>query len=138
MGIVALAGTTVGWVTYELLFLVNPLAVWRASTTWIIGFLIGVIRQHALHRYFTFTERGAYWRTLRRAYLYYLSCAVITTVLNGVLTERYHLHYRAAWAICTLFVALMSLFVLKRMVFLPAGSTDRVYTSSKNCGTETE
>lgn len=125
MGIVAITGTFIGWLTYELLFFINPLTTLRGTSTWLVEFAVGVVRQHAMHRYFTFSERSSYWRTLKRAYVYYICCAVLTTIINAILIEKLHLHYRLAWLLCTLLVAALSLLFLKRNVFLI--TKDRTY-----------
>jgi putative flippase GtrA len=131
MTIVALSGTLIGWLTYEIIYLINPLEQYRATSTWLIEFTIGVMRQHALHRYFTFKQRSPYWRTLFRAYVFYISSAVLTSTANLVFIDSIHMHYRLAWALCTLMVALMSLLFLKRKVFLINESTQNSEVRSK-------
>jgi hypothetical protein len=55
---------TVG--TYEIIYWFNPFEP-RATTSWAVSFLIGVTRQHGLHRMLTFTHQSPYWPSLGRA-----------------------------------------------------------------------
>jgi putative flippase GtrA len=123
MGLIAIAGTAIGWATYELLYLMNPLTEFRATSTWLVEFAIGVLRQHALHRYLTFRAKTPYWKTLARAYVFYILCAIMGAAFNYVLTEMAGCNYRLAWFLCALLVALMSFLFLKKRVFLMSDNT---------------
>jgi hypothetical protein len=118
MASVAIAGTFVGWLTFELLYFINPLHHYRSATTWAVEFAIGVLRQHALHRWFTFRTRTPYWRTLGRAFVFYVCCALLGTSINYILTDRAGWNYRVVWLLCAVFVAMMSYIFLKHKVFL--------------------
>jgi hypothetical protein len=118
MGLIAIAGTAIGWVTYEVLYMINPLQQFRATSTWIVEFALGVLRQHALHRHFTFRAATSYWKTLARAYVFYILCAIFGSGLNYALTDIAGWNYRLVWIICAIFVATMSLLFLKKSVFL--------------------
>lgn len=117
MIIIALVGSLIGWLTYEIIYYVNPLTMYRASSSWFVEFVIGVTRQHALHRWFTFKHVVPYWDSLVRAYFYYSGCAITGAGLNYILTEVLNMHHRFAWGLCLLYTALISLFFLKRIVF---------------------
>ena len=112
----ATLGAAIGYATYEIIYLVNPLP-YRATTSWLLGFLVGVLRQHALHRWLTFTTKPPYWRSLGRAYIMYSGAAGTTTFLNWMLTEVLRIHHRVAWLACIAATALISLVFLKRYVF---------------------
>ena len=113
----AILGAGIGWVTYEIIYRLNPLRASRATTSWAVAFLIGVARQHGLHRTLTFTQHSPYWPSLGRAYLFYSVSAVLGAGLNYTLTVRAGLHHRLAWAACLLLTASISVLFLKRLVF---------------------
>lgn len=110
-------GAGIGWLTYEIVYWLNPLREFRATTSWILAFLVGVTRQHGLHRTLTFTHHSPYWPSLGRAYVFYSVSAVLGAGLNSILTVRFGLHHRIAWAACLLLTALLSVLFLKRLVF---------------------
>ena len=118
VSITGILGTAVGWLTYELLYWLNPVnGEWRATTSWLIGFLIGVARQHGLHRWFTFTHYSPYWKSLGRAYVFYAATTAITSAANYYLTAVLGLHHRLAYFICLTISGLMTLLFIKRFVF---------------------
>jgi putative flippase GtrA len=112
----ACIGALIGFITYELIYFLNPLQP-KASTSWTIAFLIGVARQHALHRWLTFLHDTPYWKSLGRAYVMYSSSLIVTSVVNWILTEQLLIPHRLAWLICLLVNAMISLVFLKRYVF---------------------
>jgi putative flippase GtrA len=113
----AILGAGIGWVTYEIIYWLNPLDSSRATTSWALAFLIGVARQHALHRTLTFTHHSPYWRSLGRAYLFYSVSTLLGAALNYTLTNRLGLHHRLAWLACLGLTACISMLFLKRLVF---------------------
>lgn len=116
MVVTALIGALIGLLTYEIIYALNPLTP-RAPTSWILAFAIGIARQHALHRYLTFTERTPYWPSLGRAYVMYSGSALVGTCLDYGLTQWLGVNHRLAWLICLLTTATISLVFLKRFVF---------------------
>ncbi len=113
----AILGAGIGWVTYEIIYWLNPLHESRATTSWALAFLLGVARQHGLHRTLTFTHHSPYWSSLGRAYLFYSVSAFLGAGVNYTLTVRLGLHHRLAWAACLLLTACISIVFLKRLVF---------------------
>lgn len=122
MGISAIIGVLSGLITYEVVFCINPLLP-KATTSWFIAFLIGVIRQHSLHRWLTFNHETRYWKSLYRAYVMYTGSLFATTGVNWLLTSVINVHHRIAWGICLLLNALISLLLLKRYVFKSANNS---------------
>jgi len=112
----AIIGAAIGFVTYQIIYSVNPLKP-RASSSWALAFLVDVIRQHALHRWLTFDIKSHYWRSLLRAYIMYLSAFISTTGLNWILTNKMLINHQLAWLICILVKAGISLIFLKKYVF---------------------
>jgi uncharacterized membrane protein YjjB (DUF3815 family) len=123
MILIAIIGGIIGWITYEFIYWINPLHSGRASSSWLLEFIIGTARQHVMHRWFTFRHNGSYWRSLLKAYLYYSITACIGTVINYFLTEQLHVYHRIAWVACLCITAAISLFALKRIVYNPASET---------------
>jgi hypothetical protein len=114
--VTAFIGAAVGFATYQLIFAFNPLQP-RATTSWLLAFLINIARQHGLHRTLTFPDSGPYWPSLRRAYVMYASTAMATTALNWYLTTLSNLNHNVTWVICMGLTATISLLFLKRFVF---------------------
>ena len=112
----AIIGGSIGYVTYELIYFLNPISP-KASTSWFIAFIIDVLRQHALHRWLTFEHKTPYWKSLGRAYIMYSSSLLVTSGFNWFLTEVVLVHHRIAWVCCLLLKALISLIFLKKYVF---------------------
>lgn len=116
MVVVALAGALIGLVTYELIYLLNPIQP-RSSSSWLLAFAIAVPRQYALHRWLTFDSTVPFVPHLGRAYLLYSAIAVLTTGLNWALVEQLGLDHRLAWLACICTTGLINLFALKPVVF---------------------
>lgn len=115
--LVATTGAAIGWLTYELIYHFNPLTELRATSSWTLAFAIGVLRQHALHRRFTFADRPAVRHGLLRAYAYYVSVALIGAALNRLLTAHFAVPHRLAWLACLAVTAGCSLMLLEPLVF---------------------
>jgi putative flippase GtrA len=112
----AILGAGIGYIIYELIYYLNPIEQ-KASSSWFIAFIIGVLRQHALHRWLTFNHKSPYWRSLLRAYIMYSGSLFATSCFNFLLTEVWELNHRLAWGCCLILQALIGLIFLKRYVF---------------------
>jgi putative flippase GtrA len=112
----AAIGLVIALITYEIIFAINPFEP-RASISWLVAFLIGVARQHALHRWLTFTQHVAYWPSLGRAYVMDAASVIIGTGLNWLLTEPWGVNHRLAWLACMATIAVFNFVLLKRYVF---------------------
>jgi putative flippase GtrA len=113
---VALLGAAIGWVTYELVFWLYPLRRLRAPASWMLAFVVGVARQHALHRRLTFRSDAAYWPSLARAYRYYGVVALVGGALDAALTTA-GVPHRVAWLLCLAVTAAAGVLFLERHVF---------------------
>ncbi len=126
---VAIAGAIIGFLTYELIYLLNPLES-RATSSWTFAFFVGVARQHHLHRIITFKSKSPYPKSLFRAYTMYSGSALSGALLNYFLTDIYSINHHLAWFVCLIFTSLISLFLLKRYVFstgLPSQSERAIH-----------
>ena len=117
IGIVAAIGTVASYITYEIVFFFNVIEP-RATSSWAISFVIGVFRQHHLHRYLSFSKVTArYDVTLRREWFASLLVLAFSVALNFYLTEKLSLHHRIAWVVCITGAAGFEYGLLKFFVF---------------------
>lgn len=116
MVLTAILGALTGLVTYEILYALNPFEP-RATTAWTASFLLGIARQHWLHRVLTFTHHSPYWPSLGRAYVMYTGSLCWGIGLNWVLTQQLGVNHQLAWFCCLMSTAGISLIFLKRFVF---------------------
>ena len=117
VALAALIGTFLAWVTYELVFWVNPMEP-RATTSWALAFFIGIFRQHHLHRTISFPKSAvSYGVSLRRDFAASIGVALLSTALNYLLSEVLQSHHRVAWFGCVAFVAGFEYLVMKLYVF---------------------
>ena len=117
IALVAVCGLPLAWVTYEILYLVNPLAP-RATTTWIAAYALGVARQHFLHRAISFHDRAIQYRTsLLKAYATSIVLGIVSTFANWEMTEGLGINHQVTWAICILGVGLADYMTMKLFVF---------------------
>lgn len=116
--LIAMLGTTIGWVTYELVYFLNPVTEHKATISWAVSFMIDVFRQHGLHTLFTFNHNFSYWNSLGRAYIYYPLTALVGMSANFLLNEHFEIHHRLAWLLCLMIIAGINIFLLKRIVFV--------------------
>jgi len=115
--IVGFGGVAIGFVVYNAIYWLNPLEP-RATTSWAIASVLGVWRQHALHRLLTFHDRNVgYMSSLGLAYVAYSLGIVGSTVLNWWLTEVVNLHHLLAWGICLASATGVNYFLLERLAF---------------------
>ena len=101
-GVVGIFGLLAGWITYEIIYWLNPYSNLRATSSLAVAWLIGVPRQHALHRWLTFTSPSAYWGSLGRAYLSYSLGAITSILVNFWLVEQIEIYHRIGWLASTL------------------------------------
>ena len=109
-------GAFLGLIIYELIYQINPMTH-RATSSWLLAFVLGVARQHGLHRWLTFQSKSPYWSSLFRAYLMYSGSLVLGLILNIVLIDVFNINHRIAWLSCLILTAFISLFFLKKFVF---------------------
>ena len=121
---VAIVGAGIGYLTYELLYFLIRFEP-RATISWSIAFMIGVLRQHYLHRKLTFKLKKGPRGSLSRAYLMYSLSAVLGTIGNYIFVEAWGLHHRLGWLLCLLMTSATSLILLKRWVF-PVNKLERL------------
>ncbi|WP_299228536.1 GtrA family protein [uncultured Psychroserpens sp.] len=124
MLIIAVIGAIIGFITYEIIYYFNPFTL-KVTLSWIIAFIIGVARQHALHRYFTFRDRTNYLKSLYRAYIVDIGALLYSTGLSWLLSKFTSFSYRLIWLICFLSTAIIGLAFLKRYIFKVSQGLDK-------------
>ena len=117
----AAIGTVLAWVTYELVYVLNPFEP-RATSSWVISFAIGIVRQHHLHRTLSFPgTTEPYKQTLSRDVVASVAVFLASTILNFFLTEMAQINHRIAWGICLSGVAAFDFILMKFFVFRVRG-----------------
>lgn len=125
VSITAGIGTVLAWITYEIVHYLNPLEP-KATTSWGIAFVIGILRQHHLHRTLSFPRNGVpYGLSLWRDALASIGIFVASIALNFALTQFGGLHHRVAWAICLASVAVFDYLMMKFFVFRRGSTGER-------------
>ncbi len=114
--VTALVGAAIGLLTYEIIYFLNPVQP-KATISWALSSIVNIARQHALHRWLSFTYPTPYWPSLGRAYVMYSGSAVVTILLNLALTAGLGINHRVVWLICMLTTAGISFIFLRRFVF---------------------
>ncbi len=116
MLVIATIGMVLSLITYEIIYYLNPFSP-KATISWVLAFVIGIARQHALHRHFTFSHKTPYFKSLFRAYIVDIGSLVFSTGLNWFLSEILQFNHRLVWACCLAATALISLVFLKKYIF---------------------
>ncbi|WP_420572174.1 GtrA family protein [Kordia sp.] len=116
MLVIAGIGVILSFITYEIIYYFNTLTP-KATTSWLFAFLIGIARQHALHRYFTFLHKASYLKSLCKAYVVDVGALVFSTGLNWFLTDILTFNHRLVWLFCLASSASISLVFLKKYIF---------------------
>ena len=116
LAVVALVGAAIGYITYELIYF---LVRWepRSTISWTLAFIIGVVRQHYLHRRWTFQLFRRPLGSLVRAFILYSGSATTGAAVNYTLVDLMGVNHRIAWFVCLLITATFSLVFLKSFVF---------------------
>ena len=101
-GVVGIFGVLSGWITYEIIYWINPFVEFKATVSLTLAWILGVPRQHALHRWLTFTFPTSYWNSLWKAYLSYSSGAIASISVNLWIVEGIGVHHRLGWLFSTI------------------------------------
>jgi len=116
--LVGILGVIIGWVVYNLIYFINPMLEYRATTTWVMAYVFGVWQQHGLHRILTFEKTEvSYQKSLRRSYLAYMAGLIISTPINFSLVEIMDLGVQQSWAISVLASTMVNYYLLKNFAF---------------------
>jgi putative flippase GtrA len=92
----------------------------RAAISWFLSALIGIWKQHGLHRIFTFTDsRGPYFRSLARGYIGYSIIIISGTSFHWFIVSFIGIYHYYSWLMTKGVMLSFSFFVLRRFVFKP-------------------
>lgn len=116
------AGVLIGLVLYEATFWLNPTTTYRATSSYVIAYVLGIFVQHALHRSITFGGAVSYARSLRRTFLVYPAVLVVSSALNLALVNGLDWHHRAAFWATIVVSGALSYLGLRLFAFRETGS----------------
>ncbi len=115
--IAAAVGTVLAWLTYEVIYFLNPLEP-RATLSWVFAFFLGIFRQHHLHRTLSFPETHTTYETSLRREALVSTCIIVTSAgLNLWLSKVAMIHHRLASGFCLISVAALEFVLMKLYVF---------------------
>lgn len=116
--VVGLIGNSIGWVIYNLIFIANPYTWNKATTTWLVSYLIGVAQQHEMHRRWTFNDSDEeYLSSLLKSYLAYSLGLIVSTAVNFYLINLLNLGLQLSWLFSVISSIVVNYFFLKRLAF---------------------
>jgi putative flippase GtrA len=116
--IVGIIGVIASWIVYNIILVLNPIDKYKATSTWILAYILGVWQQHGLHRFLTFENTEIeYNSSLARSYLAYLLGLILSTPLNFGLVEVIGWGIQASWLASVITSTIANYFLLKRFAF---------------------
>jgi putative flippase GtrA len=110
-------GILAGFGLYGLAYELNPMTRYRATSSYIASYLVGIVVQHALHRWITFGTEVPYMRSLRRTFIVYPVVLVITSGINLAIVRGLQWHHLTAFWITVGFSGLLSFVGLRAFAF---------------------
>ena len=116
--LVGIGGLCLGWLIYNGIYFLNPLEENRASTSWAIGYFLAIIRQHALHYFFTFSKSdSSYLKSLIGAFGAYGIGWIITTVVNNIFTSIMEINHQLSFFLTAGVGVIFNYILLKKIAF---------------------
>ena len=116
--IVGLFGVAIGWLIYNLIYILIPESDNRATISWGIAYFLAILRQHALHYMLTFKESDAgYLESLIGAFLVYGIGFFITTYVNSQLNTAIGLYHQYSYFLTVAIGVVYNYIFLKRLAF---------------------
>lgn len=85
------AGSTVFYGIYLLIYRVSVVTAHNSAFSWAVAYVMAAWFTHQLHRKNTFRWETRYWESLRRTYAVYIAALLCSTSLQELFT--YHLHW---------------------------------------------
>jgi len=126
--VVGLGGVAIGFVVYNVIYWINPLEP-RAATSWFFACMLGVLRQHALHRWLTFHDRPVgYASSLGMTYVAYALGIAGSTALNWWFSDVLGFHHLVAWLVAVGSSVALNYVMLERFAFPAAAVPVRLET----------
>ncbi len=117
--VVGVIGNLIGLAIYALIYSTVQLEP-RAAISWFLSALVGIWKQHGLHRMFTFTDsRDSYSRSLGKGYLGYSVIITSGTLVHWFIVSILGVYHYYSWFITKAFNLSFSFLVLRKFVFKP-------------------
>jgi len=111
-------GNIIGWIIYNVIFFSNPFAWNKATTSWLLSYLIGVAQQHEMHRRWTFSEsKQKYLDSLKNSYLAYSLGLIVSTIANYYFVYDLEIGLQVSWLLSVIASVVVNYFALKRFAF---------------------
>ena len=115
--VVGVIGRLIGLAIYALIYSIVQIEP-RAAISWFLSALVGIWKQHGLHRMFTFTEsREPYLRSLGKGYLGYSVIIASGTLVHWFIVSTLGVYHYYSWFITQAFNLSFSFLVLRNFVF---------------------
>ena len=116
--IVGALGNLIGWVIYNIIFLANPIEWNKATTSWVLSYLIVVAQQHDLHRRMTFQDsEQEYVSSLLNSYFAYSLGLIVSSSANLYFVSVLSLGIQVSWLFSVISSVIVNYFALKRIAF---------------------
>ena len=116
--VVGFIGTLLGWISYNIIYQINPMDWNKATTSWTVNYLLGITVQHALHRKWTFVDSDTpYLRSLRGAYVAYSGGLIISTAINFYFVSVLSINLQIAWLVSVIAGAISNFILLRKFSF---------------------
>ena len=111
-------GLVIGFLIYNVIYFFNPDNKYRATSSWIVAYLLGVLRQHALHFHLTFKSSNQnYFSSLFSAYGAYSVGLIFSTIINYISITTFSLHHQLVWVISVSSSVAINYILLRDKVF---------------------
>ena len=121
---VGLFGTLIGLAIYAVVYSLVQVEP-RAAIAWLLSSIVGIWKQHGLHRLFTFTDsKEPYLQSLLKGYAGYSAIIISGTSLQWYFVSILGFQHYYSWIMIKIMMTGFSLFILRRFVFKPETSGD--------------
>ncbi len=122
--VVGVIGNLIGLAIYAVIFSIVQYEP-RAAISWFFSSIVGIWKQHGLHRIFTFTDsREDYFISLLKGYLSYSFMIVSGTSCHWFLVSILGVYHYYSWLITQVIHVAISFLILRRFVFRPNSDSD--------------
>jgi putative flippase GtrA len=110
-------GILAGFALYGVAYQLNPMSRYRATSSYIASYLVGIVVQHALHRWITFGNEVPYTKSLRRTFIVYPVVLAISSGVNLAIVRGLEWHHLTAFWVTVGLSGLLSFIGLRAFAF---------------------
>lgn len=115
-----------GFLLYYILYQINLWDAHTAVAAWVVSSIIGNIEAHFMHYKFTFKSTFKYSTSLNRAFWCYTGLLVITTSMEYLLIELWHINHYLAWLFNTCVFGFLNFVLIRWLAFPPEHDIEMV------------